>query len=773
MKNLSFFLALAMLVCILFVTLPGQAQTNYYSKSTGSLNVLSTWGTATNGTGTSPTNFTNSNRIFNVRNNATPTIAANWTVSGTGSKIIVGDGTAACNFQIPSTFTCTGKIDVASNATLSIARTTNPTFGTLNATSTVVFNGTASQTIPAVTYGNLTYAGSASGVMATGGCTIADTLTVTSGTLWMDNYSAPYTYSIGSLNVTTSGLLDLGSASNYSGVGATINLSGDLVQSGSGQIYCTGQSEQNAVINFAGTNQNIRQASSDYVNYNIKSGSICTLTGDFSFDGQSGGFDGYFTVNSGGTLNCGTWSVFGYSTDNLNIASNFFVLSNGGSLITANPAGFTSSGASGSVQTQNRSFSSLANYTYNGTSAQSTGIFTTTPTVKTMNNLTIDNPEDVTLPQAESISGTLTLTDGLLNTTTTNLITLNNSATVTGASNASFVNGPIKKIGNQAFVFPVGVEGTGYVPIGISAPTSTTAAFQAQYMRSSAAALGSVTAFGLNHVSGCDYWILNQTAGSSTINVTGYWNTNNPCGGLYVTSLPSVALAHFNNTSWNSWGNTGGVTGNTTAGTVTWTGVNTFSPFAIASTDILNPLPFTLTDFKARVLPNGTIGLSWKTMDESNVSHFTIQRSPDGTTWQDAGAVAAQGSFSLENSYSFTDLTPFPVKDLYRLQVVDNDGNLSYSGVLVVDVTGINITLLVYPNPATDQVTVRFSGISGIVTLQLLNIEGKVLLQKRSGSAGGGSFSLPVSMYPPGYYLVKVLTNGHVIHTEKLVIQRR
>jgi len=772
MKNLSFFPAIAMLICALVVTLPGQAQTNYYSKPTGNLNLVATWGTNTNGTGTSPTNFTGNNRIYNVCNNASPTINANWTVSGTGSKIVVGDGTAACNFQIPSTSTCTGKIDVSANATLSIARTTNPTLGTLNATSTVVFNGTANQTIPAVTYGNLTYSGSASGVMATGGCTIAGTLTVTSGTLWMDSYAAPYTYTIGSLNVTTSGLLDLGSANGYTGVGATINLSGDLVQSGSGQIYCTGNIEQNGIINFVGTNQNIRQASSDYVNYTIKSGSTCNLTGNFSFDGQSGGYDGYFTVNSGATLNCGTWSVVGYSTDNLSIPSNIFVLSSGGTIVTAHPAGITSSGASGAIQTLTRTFSSLANYTYNGTAAQSTGNFTTTPTAATVNNLTINNSAGVTLSQAESVSGTLTLTGGLLTTTTTNLITLNNSATVTGGSNTSFVNGPIKKIGNQAFIFPVGVSGVGYVPIGISAPASATAAFQAQYIRSSGAALGTVTAFGLNHVSSCDYWILNQTAGSSTINVTGYWNANSPCGPQYVTSLVSLALAHFNGTNWNSWGNSGGVTGNTAAGTVTWNGVNTFSPFALASTDIFNPLPLTLTDFKARVLPNGYIGLTWKTMDESNVSHFTIQRSADGTTWQDAGTVNAQGPSSLANSYSFTDLTPFPVKDYYRLEIVDNDGNLTYSMILVVEPAGIH-TLLIFPNPATDQVTIRFSGISGMITLQLMTIEGKVLLQKKPGSIGGGSVSLPVSMYPPGNYIVQVLADGHVIHTEGLVIQRR
>jgi len=766
-----------MLVCAIFLALPGHAQTNYYSKSTGSLNVLATWGTATNGTGTSPLNFTAANQVFNVRNNAAPTIAANWTVSGTGSKIIVGDGTTACNFQIPSGFTCAGTIDVSANGTLLIARTTNPTLGTLNVASTVNFNGTANQTIPAVTYGNLTYSGSATGTMAAGGCTIAGTLTASSGTLQMDNYTTPYTYSVRSLNVTTSGLMDLGSANGYTGMGATINLSGDLLQSGAGQIYCTGNQEQNGIINFTGTTQNIQQASSDYVNYNVQSGSTCTLTGNFSFDGYGAAWSGIFTVNSGGILDCGTYSVIGYSTDNWPVAStsNNLVLNSGATLMTANTAGIASTGTSGSIQTKTRTFSSGANYTYNGTAAQVTGVFTTAPTAKTVNNLTINNNNaaGVTLSQAESVNGVMTLTNGLLTTTTTNLVTVNNAATVTGASDASFVNGPIKKIGNQAFVFPVGVSGTGYIPIAISAPTSTTAAFQAQYIRSGAAALGPITAFGLHHVSYCDYWILTQVTGSSTINVTGYWNANSPCGGVYVNSLPSLALAHFNGTSWNTWGNSGGVTGNTTAGTVTWNSVSTFSPFALASTDILNPLPLLLTDFKAQPLPNGTVGLSWKTMDESNVNHITIQHSPDGTNWQDAGSVLAQGSFSLENSYSFTDLTPFPVTDLYRLQVVDNDGNLSYSGILVVNLTGAKSAVLVFPNPATDQVTIRYSGISGMTTLQLLNIEGKVLLQKKLGSSGAGSVSLPVSMYPPGNYLVQVLTEGRVIHTEKLVVQRR
>ncbi len=144
---------------ILFVlcALTSFSQTNYYSKSTGSLEVLTNWGLNTDGTGASPADFTSASQIFNIRNRATATVSAAWVVAGAGSKIIVGNGVAACNFTVPAAFAVTGTIDVSAAATLTIVNTTIPTLGSINAASTVVFGRTAGgQNIPATTYGNLT-----------------------------------------------------------------------------------------------------------------------------------------------------------------------------------------------------------------------------------------------------------------------------------------------------------------------------------------------------------------------------------------------------------------------------------------------------------------------------------------------------------------------------------------------------------------------------------------------------------------------------------------
>jgi hypothetical protein len=765
MKNLSHFLHLAVLVIVTGIAIPVHAQTNYYSKSTGNLNLTSSWGTATNGGGTAPANFTANNQVFNIVNNATPTIAANWTVSGTGSYIVVGDGTNACNFQIPTNYYCKGTVNVSANATLTIANTTIPTLGTLNSNSTVIFDGTNNQTIPAVTYGNLTYSGSATGTMA-GGCTISGTLSLTNGYLVLDNSNTNnYTYTVGSFTLSTPYYVDFGSGA---GGTATMNLSGNLTQTGVGWIYTSGNTP-NGTINFTGTNQNVLEVFSEYMSYVILSGSEVTLNGNFTYDGEDTYYVGNFTVNSGATLNCGTYDLL-TTTDN---NATTFTLSGGGGLITANTAGIASSGTTGSIQIPSSTFSSAANYIYNGSAAQITGVFTTTPTAGTVNNLTIDNSSTtgVTLSQAESVTGVLTLTDGLLNTTSANLITVNNGGSATGASNSSFVNGPITKIGNQAFTFPVGSSGTGYVPIGISAPSTTTDAFLAQYNRSSGAALGPVTASGLNHVSSCDYWTLNHTAGSSAVNVTGYWNANSPCGGTYVNDLATIALAHFNGTSWNAWGNDV-ITGSTASGSVTWNNVSNFSPFALSSTSLFDPLPLTLVDFNAQWQTAGTVGLTWEVQDGLNINHFDIQRSAEGVNWQTIGTLDAAGSSSMAMDYSYTDADPLPALDYYRLQLVDDNGNDTYSTVKVLSQTS-GSSISIFPNPATDHITVSFGvsgvsgspgtgGLEGPLSIRLMNVTGQVLLQESVAQPAGQTITLSVAGYPAGSYLVQVAAAGEV-----------
>jgi hypothetical protein len=126
----------------------------FYNLPNSDVTVLSNWGTETNGTGSHPANFTSDGVSYNLFNTGS-TMSSAWAVSGTNSAVVVGDGTNAVSFTIPSAAALTGTISVANNASLTIQNTANPSFGTINAGSTIAFDGSSALTIPAANYGNL------------------------------------------------------------------------------------------------------------------------------------------------------------------------------------------------------------------------------------------------------------------------------------------------------------------------------------------------------------------------------------------------------------------------------------------------------------------------------------------------------------------------------------------------------------------------------------------------------------------------------------------
>jgi hypothetical protein len=173
------------------------------------------------------------------------------------------------------------------------------------------------------------------------------------------------------------------------------------------------------------------------------------------------------------------------------------------------------------------------------------------------------------------------------------------------------------------------------------------------------------------------------------------------------------------------------------------------------------------------------VGLTWEVEEGVNTNHFDIQRSGDGVNWQTIGTLAAVGSSSMATNYSYRDNAPLPGQDYYRLQLVDDAGNDTYSTVRVVSSSsGSDITI--FPNPATDHINVSFGvggvsgsagasggsggtgGLEGPVSIRLMNVTGQVLLQESVTQPAGETITLSVAGYPAGSYLVQVLAAGEV-----------
>ncbi|MEQ1587016.1 MAG: T9SS type A sorting domain-containing protein [Cyclobacteriaceae bacterium] len=146
---------------------------NYYPQPNQDLSLLSSWGTATNGTGTPPTSFLENFQIFNI--NTTAPQNGSLTIGGVESFLWVRNGgemTVNNNF--------TGVINVEGTGIVNVNTSQLVAFGSVSPTSTIRF-GSNVTSIPAGTYGHVVMQGAGSTK------TLAPATTAISGNLVIEN----------------------------------------------------------------------------------------------------------------------------------------------------------------------------------------------------------------------------------------------------------------------------------------------------------------------------------------------------------------------------------------------------------------------------------------------------------------------------------------------------------------------------------------------------------------------------------------------------------
>ena len=388
-------------------------------------------------------------------------------------------------------------------------------------------------------------------------------------------------------------------------------------------------------------------------------------------------------------------------------------------------------------------------------------------TTTSFNKLTINNTSGgVALQTPENVNGLLTLQAGLINTST-NLLTLNAASSVTVASNTSFVNGPLAKVGSTAFVFPVGKDAE-YRPIADSA-LSGSDVFTAEYFHLNPSPIydSSLRDATIDHLGRCEYWILNR-AGTANAYVKLSWDTYS-CG---VDQLPDLTVARWDGSTWRDQGN-GGTTGTTVSGTVISNGlVTSFSPFTLGSiSPTTNPLPIELLNFSANNRQT-YIDLNWKTKTETNNDYFTVEKSKDALEFIELTKVKGAGTSSQELNYSTQDLSPFEGTNYYRLKQTDYNGQYKYSSIVAIDLNSDSQFAILNTFSASSEsgleVTYTCSAKDDVV-FDLFDLMGqKVFSIHPTSHSSSNKLVIPTNIYPKGIYLLN-FSNGEKTISKKIV----
>ena len=166
-------------------------------------------------------------------------------------------------------------------------------------------------------------------------------------------------------------------------------------------------------------------------------------------------------------------------------------------------------------------------------------------------------------------------------------------------------------------------------------------------------------------------------------------------------------------------------------------------------------LPVKLLSFQGRWVEDKGNQLTWASAWETNNDHFAIQRSSDAKSFETIGRVAGHGTASTTQSYAFMDEQDRPADVLYyRLKQVDVDGSVTYSPIISIrQAVETELSMVVYPNPATDQLRLRLPPNQQVRGVRVYSISGTQVINQ------AGAFDLvDVRSLPAGVYLIEVGT---------------
>lgn len=531
--------------------------------------------------------------------------------------------------------------------------------------------------------------------------------------------------------------------SSVSGRSGNFILNGKLKLTGNSPFieFSNLQINSSGTVEYAGANQN-------WIN--------CSFTG-------SANFSNYANVTLQGT------SVVKTTNPSIAMTITGTMLIQGSASLGIGSAGSISYGPSSTLE-------------YNGSIQQNTGNNPAEwPSVNGPINLCINNSNGIILGIPRIITGNLKLKNGLFYTNSTNLITLDTNASVTNASNLSFVNGPIKKIGKSVFVFPVGKVGVGLQQIMITPTDSLNNGFTAEYIRSSPYQLGYKVSGMLTKVSGCEYWTLVHNSGNSKIFVALYGNNNSGCspssGAAYFTgagaNISDLKVARFNNSN-TTWENCGGTSLGTSPDIITTSdSINAYGIFTFGTTSS-NPLPVTLIEFKAFSTAS-IVNITWTTATEHNSNCFHLEYSEDGNNFQLLGIVKSKGN-SIENiNYFFVDSTNLnwkPAIRYYRLKQIDEDGNYEYSKIIKSDCTpipNINITI---NNPFYHFILLNTS-VRNVIIIEydLFDLKSNLITSGQYlCTKGNNKIEIETTQVPSGTYFI-VLKTADTMLARRIIIK--
>lgn len=275
--------------------------------------------------------------------------------------------------------------------------------------------------------------------------------------------------------------------------------------------------------------------------------------------------------------------------------------------------------------------------------------------------------------------------------------------------------------------------------------------------------------------------VLNNTGSNATVCAWLDLNGNgvfDPAEGITPITVPSSATVQTVNLSWTSLPSilpngsytylririTSASFGMTTSNATGYYSTGEVEDYRIRVD--YRPLPLTLLSFDAKTIDTKTVQLSWSANEEEGFAGYLVERSLDGSAWEQVATVPASIPGGVYH-YKTSDDHPYTGRSWYRLQLKDEREGLQYSQAKMVNIRNKETEFItLWPNPARGAINllINNTGNTEIASINIVGMHGGVLHEEKLRlGAGNNAIQIPLrASWPAGIYIVRVMMKGEL-----------
>ena len=250
----------------------------------------------------------------------------------------------------------------------------------------------------------------------------------------------------------------------------------------------------------------------------------------------------------------------------------------------------------------------------------------------------------------------------------------------------------------------------------------------------------------------------------------GYDDAANEIGGTNTITESKLKAQRYN-VGTNSWetpqflfGTANAATNQVQNSTITATDFYTWwSLLDTSSTDLL---PMELMSFDATLNKEERVLLRWETATEIDNDYFSIERSRDAINWELIKKIDGADNSFTTLTYLTIDDSPLTGRSYYKLKQTDINGSESYSDIKTVFLDKSPITQIsVFPNPATDIVTLADDNPSELKQIKIYDVIGQELTSSiKIVHRERNQVRIDLSLLSSGIYTIVTESGSSKIH---------